>query len=100
MPDGGREVDAAVLGGRANVPNSATSTSTALDAVIAISGIKDVDTAGGKRATKAVCHKLHSAISPPILRRFSRSQWLRKALEKTFQSVPVTPQSNQYWPRY
>jgi len=32
----------------------------------------------------AVCHKLHSAISPPILHRFSRSQWLRKALEKTF----------------
>jgi len=30
------------------------------------------------------CHKLHSAISPSILHRFSRSQWLRKALEKTF----------------
>ena len=30
------------------------------------------------------CHKLHSAISPPILQRFSRSQRLRKALEKTF----------------
>ena len=47
-----------------------------------------------------ICHKLHLAISPPILRRFSRSQQLRKALEKTFQSVPVTPRSNQYWPRY
>ena len=41
------------------------------------------------------CHKLHSAISPPILQRFSRSQWLRKALEKTFQSIPVTPRSDQ-----
>jgi len=30
------------------------------------------------------CHKLHLAISPPILRRFSWSQWLWKALEKTF----------------
>jgi len=30
------------------------------------------------------CHKLHLAISPSILHRFSRSQWLRKALEKTF----------------
>jgi len=32
----------------------------------------------------AICHKLHSAISPSILHRFSRSQWLRKALEKKF----------------
>jgi len=32
----------------------------------------------------ANCHKLHSAISPSILHRFSRSQWLRKALKKTF----------------
>jgi len=31
-----------------------------------------------------LCHKLHSAISPSILHRFSRSQWLRKSLEKTF----------------
>ena len=31
-----------------------------------------------------MCHKLHSAISPSILHRFSQSQWLRKALEKTF----------------
>ena len=30
------------------------------------------------------CHKLHSAISLSILHRFSRSQWQRKALEKTF----------------
>ena len=46
------------------------------------------------------CHKLHLAISPPILQRFSQSQWLRKALRKTFQSIPVTSRSNQYWPRY
>jgi len=39
---------------------------------------------------ESLCHKLHSAISPSILHRFSRSQWLRKALEKTFRSVPVT----------
>ena len=53
-------------------------------------------------ATKLIqnCHKLHLVISPPILRRFSQSQWLWKALEKTFLSVPVTPRSNQYWPRY
>jgi len=31
-----------------------------------------------------ICHKLHSAISPPILQQFSWSQWLPKALEKTF----------------
>jgi len=31
------------------------------------------------------CHKLHSAISSLILHRFSWSQWLQKALEKTFQ---------------
>ena len=41
------------------------------------------------------CHKLHSAISPSILHRFSRSQWLRKALEKTFRSVPVTSRGDQ-----
>ena len=29
-------------------------------------------------------HKLHLAISPPILWWFSQSQWLQKALEKTF----------------
>ena len=44
---------------------------------------------------QAVCHKLHSAISPSILHRFSRSQWLRKALEKTFRSVPVTSRGDQ-----
>jgi len=33
---------------------------------------------------KCLCHKLHPAISPPILRQFSWSQWLQKALEKTF----------------
>jgi len=31
-----------------------------------------------------LCHKLHSAISPSIIRQFSQSQWIRKALEKTF----------------
>ena len=41
------------------------------------------------------CHKLHSAISPSILHRFSRSQWLRKALEETFLSVPVTSRGDQ-----
>ena len=41
------------------------------------------------------CHKLHSAISPSILHQFSRSQWLRKALEKTFRSVPVTSRGDQ-----
>ena len=46
------------------------------------------------------CHKLHSAISPPIIWRFSQSQWLWKALEKTFWLIPVTPQSDQYWLRY
>jgi len=30
-------------------------------------------------------HKLHSAISPSILQQFSQSQWLQKALKKTFQ---------------
>ena len=42
-----------------------------------------------------ICHKLHSAISPSILHRFSRSQWLRKALKKTFRSVPVTSRGDQ-----
>ena len=41
------------------------------------------------------CHKLHSAISLSILHQFSRSQWLRKALKKTFRSVPVTSRGNQ-----
>ena len=45
--------------------------------------------------SKCWCHKLHSAISPSILHRFSRSQWLRKALEKTFRSVPVTSRGDQ-----
>jgi len=44
---------------------------------------------------ESVCYKLHFAISPPILRRFSRSQWLRKALEKTFRSILVTSWGNQ-----
>jgi len=42
-----------------------------------------------------LCHKLHSAISPPILRRFPRSQCQLKALKKTFWSIPVTSQSDQ-----
>jgi len=46
------------------------------------------------------CHKLHSAISSPILRRFPRSQSKLKALQKTFRSIPVTSRSDQYWPRY
>ena len=40
------------------------------------------------------CRKLHLAISPSILQWFSWSQWLQKALEKTFRSILVTPQSN------
>jgi len=44
---------------------------------------------------QSVCHKLHLAISPSILHRFSQSQWLRKALEKTFRSVPVTSWGDQ-----
>jgi len=41
------------------------------------------------------CHKLHSVISPPNLRRFPQSQNQLKALKKTFQSMPVTSQGNQ-----
>ena len=41
------------------------------------------------------CHKLHLAISPSILHQFSQSQWLRKALKKTFRSLPVTSRGNQ-----
>jgi len=33
----------------------------------------------------AMCHKLHLAISSLILQQFLWSQWLPKALEKTFQ---------------
>jgi len=46
------------------------------------------------------CHKLHLAISPSIIRQFSWSQWLWKALEKTFWSIPVMSWGNQYWPSY
>jgi len=42
-----------------------------------------------------LCHKLHSVISPPILRRFPRSQSQLKALKKTFQSMPVMSRGNQ-----
>ena len=48
----------------------------------------------------AFCHKLHSVISPPNLRRFPRSQSQLKALKKTFRSMPVTSRGDQYWPRY
>ena len=41
------------------------------------------------------CHKLHLVISPPILRRFPRSQSQLKALKKTFRSIPVMSQGNQ-----
>jgi len=44
---------------------------------------------------RQTCYKLHSAISPSILHRFSRSQWLRKALEKTFRSVLITSRGDQ-----
>jgi len=47
-----------------------------------------------KLRIQAECHKLHSAISPPILRRFPRSQSELKALKKTFRSIPVTSQSD------
>jgi len=47
-----------------------------------------------------LCHKLHSVISPSILRRFPRSQSQLKALKKTFRLIPVTSRGNQYWPRY
>jgi len=49
----------------------------------------------GRAMQNPLCHKLHSAISPSILHLFSRSQWLRKALEKTFLSVPVTSRGDQ-----
>ena len=48
----------------------------------------------------AICHKLHSAISPSILHLFPRSQSELKALQKTFRSIAVTSRSDQYWPRY
>jgi len=43
----------------------------------------------------ARCHKLHLAISPLILHQFSWSQWLRKALKKTFRLILVTSRGNQ-----
>ena len=52
------------------------------------------------RVSEKVCHKLHLAISPPILHQFSQSQWIWKALEKTFRLIPVMPRNDQYWPRY
>jgi len=47
-----------------------------------------------------IYHKLHLVISSLILQQFSQSQWLWKALKKTFQLMLVTSQGNQYWPRY
>jgi len=41
------------------------------------------------------CHKLHSVISPSILRRFPQSQSQLKALKKTFRSMPVTSRGDQ-----
>ena len=41
------------------------------------------------------CHKLHSVISPSILRRFPRSQNQLKALKKTFRSMPVMSRGDQ-----
>jgi len=41
------------------------------------------------------CHKLHLAISPSILQQFTQSQWIPKALKKTFRSILVTSRSNQ-----
>ena len=37
-----------------------------------------------KLRLESMYYKLYSAISPSILHQFSRSQWLRKALKKTF----------------
>jgi len=47
-----------------------------------------------------VYHKLYLVISPSILQQFSWFQRLQKALKKTFQSMPITSQDNQYWLRY
>jgi len=49
---------------------------------------------------KSGCHKLHLAITPRILARFPRSKMRRKALMKTFQTMPKTCQSDQYSSRY
>jgi len=46
------------------------------------------------------CHKLHSAITPRILARFPRSKMRRKALKKTFRTMPKMCQSDQYSSRY
>jgi len=46
------------------------------------------------------CHKLHSAITPRILARFPRSKMRRKALKKTFRTMPKTCQSDRYSSRY
>jgi len=63
-------------------------------------GFNNVRIKEGDEWKGAFCHKLHSAISSPILRRFPRSQSELKALKKTFRSIPVTSRSDQYWPRY
>ena len=46
------------------------------------------------------CHKRHLAITPQILARFPRYRMRRKALKKTFQTMPKTYQSDQYSSRY
>jgi len=54
-----------------------------------------VDNPQAKYMVNGKCHKLHSVISPPILRRFPRSQSQLKALKKTFQSIPVMSRGDQ-----
>ena len=53
-----------------------------------------------KYIRKGLCYKLHSAITPRILARFPRSKMRRKALKKTFRTMPKTCQSDQYSSRY
>jgi len=55
---------------------------------------------GAEKFAERMCHKLHSAITPRILARFTRSKMRRKALKKTFRTMPKTCQSNQYSSRY
>jgi len=55
-----------------------------LNSRLSIQGTLKVDMQGKSHIEDPYCHNLHLAISLSILHRFSRSQWLRKALEKTF----------------
>ena len=54
----------------------------------------------GKGTMDDMCHKLHLAITPRILARFPWSKMRRKALKKTFRTMPKTCQSDQYSSRY